>query len=915
MIIKKINIHSFGKIQDLSLDLSSKLNLIYGENEKGKSTIQSFIKACLYGIPSKKEKGTSYSLRERYSGINGEKMAGELIVYHDGREFIIKRSFGKTKKDDKSEILDALTGEEVKEVDKDEPGKYFLGVNSSTFSKTLFISQLGVVVEKDKEEEIMDKITNIFHSGDDEVSIEKALEILNANIKLLTTVRKVGTLDILKCKKEELINEKFHGYKASEETLDKEERLNKATLEKNEVLKEIENLELYKKYLKKVKLQKEYKEILEYLKKSEELKKQKNEILGTMKKGETLIEEEFLNELNEENNHYLNLLDIKNEGIKDIEKVSDEISKGREIISKYYYFNDFKGDLKEKLLTLKITQQALKEKIMALKNIKKTLENEENGLLSGRNAIPFLEQMEKNSGEIIRKLTYYDEKLRELQNKGKNTRRLLGVEERYKKIKLTKSISLIWLILSGGLLVLSSGLGLGIIGSISGGTVLIISLFIFINAGKNEKEILQDLNEKKEIDELKNSIVNVEKDLVEFGKEVGAKNYEEVIYRLKSYESYKLKEDRLTSKIEAKREELKNSSFEENIIDYEKNNLFIENVLIETESRTIEEVLSKHSEYEKEKSNLILLLKEQENRTKAIERVEYELGMREESIKRKLSELDLSHIDLMDISYYLKELRAKLKKKNEILSSLSSVEQTYSVLIKERDIDEIKDELKEILDTNLNYSYENEEEIEEEIKKRSEKLIELEKEIRDLNNFINNRFIGKREIATIEEDIREVDERIKKEDLRLRALKLAKENMEEAALDIRKNIGPILNKNIAKYMRELSNDSFEEALLGEDYSMQVRKDGKLFPAEFLSNGAKDQLYLALRMSFINHIFEDREYPIFFDDAFVQYDELRREKVLNFISKINAAQSLIFTCQKVDIEILSNNKKNFNYIKL
>ena len=44
MIIKKIHINAFGKLKNYDLDLQSGLNVVYGANEYGKSTIMEFIK-------------------------------------------------------------------------------------------------------------------------------------------------------------------------------------------------------------------------------------------------------------------------------------------------------------------------------------------------------------------------------------------------------------------------------------------------------------------------------------------------------------------------------------------------------------------------------------------------------------------------------------------------------------------------------------------------------------------------------------------------------------------------------------------------------------------------------------------------------------------------------------------------------
>ena len=50
MKINKIKINSYGKIKNKEIKLNNNLNIIYGKNESGKSTILNFIFNILYGI-------------------------------------------------------------------------------------------------------------------------------------------------------------------------------------------------------------------------------------------------------------------------------------------------------------------------------------------------------------------------------------------------------------------------------------------------------------------------------------------------------------------------------------------------------------------------------------------------------------------------------------------------------------------------------------------------------------------------------------------------------------------------------------------------------------------------------------------------------------------------------------------------
>ena len=89
----------------------------------------------------------------------------------------------------------------------------------------------------------------------------------------------------------------------------------------------------------------------------------------------------------------------------------------------------------------------------------------------------------------------------------------------------------------------------------------------------------------------------------------------------------------------------------------------------------------------------------------------------------------------------------------------------------------------------------------------------------------------------------------------------------------------------------------------------------MFDGDILSNGAKDQLYLALRLSFINMLFKNKDIPIFLDDAFVQYDDERRKKALELIINEKFAQIIFFTCQEIEQAILDKYDYNYNLVNL
>lgn len=63
------------------------------------------------------------------------------------------------------------------------------------------------------------------------------------------------------------------------------------------------------------------------------------------------------------------------------------------------------------------------------------------------------------------------------------------------------------------------------------------------------------------------------------------------------------------------------------------------------------------------------------------------------------------------------------------------------------------------------------------------------------------------------------------------------------------------------------------------------------------------------------LFKNKNVPIFLDDAFVQYDDKRREKAIKLLIEENFEQVIFFTCQKIEKLIVDRNRDNYNLIFL
>lgn len=900
MIIKELKIDSFGGVENKLISLSKGLNLVYGENEAGKSTIEEFIKVMLYGFPQKRGKGDGD--RKRYLPFNGGVIRGELTIEQDGREYIIKRMFALTKKEDTCEVLDALTGEAARNINIEEPGKSFLGVNRSTFEKTLFISQLGVSFGKDKEEEIMERITSLFGCAEEEVPAAKALSKIEGIKKELTTSRGVGALDGLKKKYSSLLEERYEGYNIAEQNLNWENELLLEKEKRKTLNDEITKLELYKKYLKKVKLHKEYKDISEYLRKSEELKREER-ALGN------LIDEDFIDALKEDNRLYLGLIDKREELKEVVEEIKGKFNYNKEELDKYKFLEMFDDNIKEKLINLKYEQQNLEAKISSMKALEESLAEDEGELLKRRAVMKNFHEMREYIGEIEEVLSSYEDKLKEIKDILQQNNIPKNLD-----IKLKKSMSNMYLggILGGiGIALSFFGIPLMILG------ILLICLGAFLG-GKGFTEgntLKRKKSASKMVEVLTNEIDSIELSLDRYMEKVDAKDYGDLITAIRRFNSYKKYEERLLLRIEEKKKMINEEGILQDKNRYKKNCEMISSIERLSSSKDLDEVLEKVNIFEGLSLAKENLEEDLNIKTELLNELSSNIEVQEEKLREKLKAMDLDLGNLLDIELYIKEYKEKLKKRAEIHSNILSIEETYKVLLKDRNIDEIKEELKDIVNDENEYSFESEDEIEREEKKRSRELIDCEKRIKDLENNIATRLIGKRDLVKIEEEIQAVEGEVKKGNKKVKALDIAMETLKESFNEIRREVGPEINRRILNNFKELSLNKYEDVKLGDNYEMLVRDKDNLFKGDYLSNGAYDQLYLSLRLALIDMLFSHEECPIILDDAFIQYDDTRRKRAIELIYNKIKGQGIIFTCQQKEKEILDEMCCKYSLINL
>lgn len=286
MKIKNIKINSFGKINNKEYDFSEKINLIYGKNEAGKSTLLKFIQNIFYGT-SKNKKGKNFSDYDLYKPWGDGDFSGKLKYKLDsGEEFEVYREFGKKNPKIYNENLEDISKQF--NIDKNIGNEFFFEqtkVDEFMFLSSVVSMQQGVKLNKQDQNIYIQKIANLAGTGDDNISYKKTIDKLNKKqLDEIGTERSQGkpiNLSIDKINKYENEIKELENFKEKQYIIENE--INKLKIE-------IEKEKLKEHYLKELKEIKEKEKIeneklklnKKIIEKNEETIKEKKQALNSL---------------------------------------------------------------------------------------------------------------------------------------------------------------------------------------------------------------------------------------------------------------------------------------------------------------------------------------------------------------------------------------------------------------------------------------------------------------------------------------------------------------------------------------------------------------------------------------------------------------------------------------------------------
>ena len=201
MKIKQLKVHNFGKLNDKEMNFENGVNIVYGPNESGKTTLHEFIKGMFYGITRQRGRASRNDLYTRYEPWeNSSYFSGVLRFESGGKDFRIMRNFYKN--DTKEEFVCETDGERLS-VEHGDMEVLLGDVSETVFDNTISIGQMRSRTDESLYQELRNYMTNYEGSGDWSLDIQQALKSLKNQEKEYNALQRVEKAS-LEARKREL---------------------------------------------------------------------------------------------------------------------------------------------------------------------------------------------------------------------------------------------------------------------------------------------------------------------------------------------------------------------------------------------------------------------------------------------------------------------------------------------------------------------------------------------------------------------------------------------------------------------------------------------------------------------------------------------------------------------------------------
>ena len=183
MLITELILKNFGKFSDTTVSFSEGMNLIYGENESGKSTVYTFLKGMFFGMERGRGRAAVNDTFSQYEPWeNPNYYAGAVRFVCGSRKFRLERNFDKYSK--RVSLFCEDDGEELS-VEQGDLEMLLEGMSEAEYESTVAVGQMKPLEGMTLAASLKNYAANYYAAGNGEIDLEGALGKLKERKKEL----------------------------------------------------------------------------------------------------------------------------------------------------------------------------------------------------------------------------------------------------------------------------------------------------------------------------------------------------------------------------------------------------------------------------------------------------------------------------------------------------------------------------------------------------------------------------------------------------------------------------------------------------------------------------------------------------------------------------------------------------------
>lgn len=187
MIIREANIGKFGKLENQKYQFAPQINVIYGANESGKSTLMQFLKAMLFGLEKTRVRKTLDTYNRYEPWDTPAYFYGSMMFETGQQQFLLERNF--YYKEKRARLVNIRDGEELS-VEYGDLDMLLGNVSAAAYENTCSIGQEQLLPGRELGVLLEDERSNLAQTGSGDFQLSKALQELEQKRKNAEKTRK-----------------------------------------------------------------------------------------------------------------------------------------------------------------------------------------------------------------------------------------------------------------------------------------------------------------------------------------------------------------------------------------------------------------------------------------------------------------------------------------------------------------------------------------------------------------------------------------------------------------------------------------------------------------------------------------------------------------------------------------------------